>query len=105
MYTKATITNLLIAAGFAVHGVTANVCAIVGPGVAYCREHPDPNSAVVKTLSVDSLYDYGCRWPYGVNVDGDSGWDLNSDLACWVWEVRTDDNCCPSEYFLPFADM
>lgn len=71
MYSTSSITALVAVAGFAIHGVTANLCAIVGPGVAYCREHPDPNSKVLETLSVDSLYDYGCRWPYGVDVDGD----------------------------------
>jgi hypothetical protein len=71
MYLKSSNITLLTAAGLAIHSVTATSCAIVGPGEAYCREHPNPTASVVKTLSIGEVNNYGCRYPYGTSVDGD----------------------------------
>ena len=67
MFARLSIIALLAA----VSCVTAKECAIVGPGNAWCRSHPDPSASVVKELSIGTINDYGCRYPYGVSVDGD----------------------------------
>jgi hypothetical protein len=72
MDTKSCIMALLTAASFAIQGVEADRrCAIVGPGVAYCRQHPKSTAAVVKQLNIGDVYNYACRWPFGETVNGD----------------------------------
>jgi hypothetical protein len=71
MFAKSSITALLSMA-LTIQGAIATRCAIVGPGNAFCRSHPDPSASIVKTLSIGEVSDYTCRWPYGVSVNGDA---------------------------------
>ena len=71
MYVQSPLTAFLAAASLVINGVSAKRCGIVGPGNAFCRSHPDPSAAVVKTLSIGTVNEYSCRDAYGISVNGD----------------------------------
>jgi len=71
MYPKSSIIALCAAAGFAIHGVTANQCNIVGSGVANCRANPNAGARIVNKWNVGTSITFDCRDPTGETVSGD----------------------------------
>ncbi|KAJ5038807.1 uncharacterized protein L3040_006486 [Drepanopeziza brunnea f. sp. 'multigermtubi'] len=74
-------------------GFQLHQCAIVGTGNAYCRTCASTSCPSVKTLIHGRKYGFDCVCRSGQCVDGFCGWDYYVDGDCWVWALRTDNNC------------